>query len=349
LLFAQVESVAQQQEPSAGSLGRKGGSVRGSSTPREGAVRGAAGSAAAAAAAAVEKVVHKDLVIGMAKGILEEQMAVFGASFRRHVPSHRADVVVFVDEPISERMRTLAGELSLTLQPFSEAQLSPPAMRSYHPSTYRWPMIDEYIQAEHGARYARVLAADVRDTAFQADPFEKVLPFPAKKGEEEALVVFGDDPTKAIGECAWNGGWVKSCYGQEVLARLRSKPIFCSGISMGTLGAMRAYTSRMTAKIMSEGFAECERNGVDQGMHNVLVHEGGLPHLRTMDQAGGWVANLQASPAQVDRATLSVRNRRGEEYAVLHQYDRHSELTRHLMDAYVTWDRSEGGAVRVMS
>ena len=74
-------------------------------------------------------------------------------------------------------------------------------------------MIHTYL-SEHQALYSRVLAADVRDTAFQDDPFAKVLG--SLTEGQEALYVFEDDPQKTIGDCAWNAGWVKSCFGKQV-------------------------------------------------------------------------------------------------------------------------------------
>jgi hypothetical protein len=50
------------------------------------------------------------------------------------------------------------------------------------------------------------------------------------------------------------------------------RPIICSGISLGTIDEMTEYIKLMTEKILSPDFAKCERNGVDQGIHNVLVH-----------------------------------------------------------------------------
>jgi len=49
-------------------------------------------------------------------------------------------------------------------------------------------------------------------------------------------------------------------------------------------------------------FPQCERNGVDQGVHNVLVHTGALSHLqlRQWSQADGPVANMQAKLSKID-------------------------------------------------
>lgn len=213
-------------------------------------------------------------------------------------------------------------------------------------------MIHAFLQ-RHGAAYRAVLTADVRDTMFQADPFAAILKDDATTKDDaskeaagrEVLFVFEDDPTKSIGDCAWNGGWVRDCFGGDVYGRVSSKKIYCSGISLGTTHAMTKYTQLMSDEVVSARFAGCERNGVDQGLHNVLVHEGRIEHLETMGQANGMVAHMQASPGRITGPGKSVVNAREQKYAVVHQYDRDVSLTEAYLRRYVDWDRSEKGAV----
>jgi hypothetical protein len=70
-------------------------------------------------------------------------------------------------------------------------------------------MINKFLE-HHGSKYRRVLAVDVRDTAFQRDPFPLIV-------RDKGVYVFEDDPSKTISECAWNSGWIKSCFGETVL------------------------------------------------------------------------------------------------------------------------------------
>ena len=44
-------------------------------------------------------------------------------------------------------------------------------------------------------------------------------------------------------------------------------------------------------------FPSCERNGVDQGIHNVLVHNKLIPNIKVWSQASSPVANMQAKVA----------------------------------------------------
>ncbi len=78
----------------------------------------------------------------------------------------------------------------------------------------------------------------------------------------------------------------------------------------------------------SSKFPNCERNGVDQGVHNVLVHQNKIPHLKIWSQQESPVLNMQAEIYQLNN--MQVYNRKGEIAAVAHQYDRNQELQKHL-------------------
>ena len=114
---------------------------------------------------------------------------------------------------------------------------------------------------------------------------------------------------------------------------------------MGTTQAMLGYTGTIDEEIRGPDFARCERNGVDQGMHNVYIHLGKIRHMKVMEQGVGFVANMQASPAEVLRPGFTVVNQKQQLYAVVHQYDRKPDLTHEYLRRYVKWDRSENGTV----
>jgi hypothetical protein len=118
--------------------------------------------------------------------------------------------------------------------------------------------------------------------------------------------------------------------------RLAKKTIICSGISMGTTNEVAAYLKTMSETMETEAFSKCERNGVDQGVHNVLVHTGRIDGLKVHDQASGWVANLQAGRAKITKNV--VLNQRGERVSVVHQYDRFKDLQASYFKKYVFWE-----------
>lgn len=111
---------------------------------------------------------------------------------------------------------------------------------------------------------------------------------------------------------------MKDCFGSSLLSVIGSKPIICSGVSAGSTAAVLRYTQMMSDIILSDEshpstgskwkevvgaakFPTCERNGVDQGVHNVLLHHGVLEEakisIKTWQQSSSPVANMQAKVA----------------------------------------------------
>lgn len=98
--------------------------------------------------------------------------------------------------------------------------------------------------------------ADVRDTMFQTDPFSRF---------DQGFYAFHGVESRTIGECGWNSGWVKDCFGQATLKLISAKTIICSGVSMGTTNEVLEYLRLMSETMETTEFSSCERNGVDQG------------------------------------------------------------------------------------
>lgn len=123
-----------------------------------------------------------------------------------------------------------------------------------------------------------------------------------------------------------------------------ANPIICSGVSVGTTDLVLNYIDQMativsgeeSSKDLKSHFPQCERNGVDQGVHNVLVYKGKIPNMKRWDQRTGPVANMQARLAKV-QDDHSVVNSKGDSVAVVHQYDRFPDLQKHLFSNFVDW------------
>lgn len=183
---------------------------------------------------------------------------------------------------------------------------------------------------------------DVRDTYFQRDPFTIFT------ADTPSLNVFGGVESKAIRRCGWNSGWIRDCFGERTLTAIGNEKIICSGVTAGTMEEVAQYIDimggialgeesyqRINNKALSNKFPTCERNGVDQGIHNVLVHMKLLPSLHLYDQRSGPVANLQAKVATVDGD--KVYNANNQLVHVVHQYDRYPDFQKLLFLKYVDW------------
>lgn len=160
----------------------------------------------------------------------------------------------------------------------------------------------------------------------------------------------------------------------QMLHSIGHKPIICSGVSVGSIDIVLKYVKLMSTILEGEKlpthpqlnvhkFPNCERNGVDQGIHNVLVHTRSIPSMKIFDQKSGPVSNLQAKVSQVRKQSaiqqkhlvalqygglfdpvvgskslgvvskkepLLVVNREQKPVHVLHQYDRDASLQSYL-------------------
>ncbi len=274
----------------------------------------------------------KNVVVGMAKGIAPKPLAIFLRSLRKF---SSCDVVLWVDQRsfADAKTRALLKEGEVETVVFDPESLTPAFMNIWHPSSYRWVFIYEFLKQQGPKRgYEGILFADVRDTAFQGDPFEILGAGKGFYASSEDL----DSPKKDIAGCGWNSGWIKSCYGTSVLNKVGRNPIMCSGMSVSSFKEGLAYAKAMNDKLVSASGRSCERNGVDQGMHNVLVWTGAIDNLHVVTQESGPIANMQSKLVEVTPEKV-VKNKKGQVMAVVHQYDRDMSVLRAFQTAYVDW------------
>jgi len=205
-----------------------------------------------------------------------------------------------------------------------ESVVASVSMLRYH--MYRKWLYDLPLQGEDGLPTLALLI-DFRDVFFQTHPFASL----ARHRLSYDLGVSAEHwPNKAIAHCPFNRWWVESCYGTDMLRQLADQVVLCSGSTWGTVDALRRYVDAMIREWES---ARCTGKGIDQGLHNVLIHDHRLDRsvrVRIFLQGSGPVHTIGA---------MHPRNR--------HHY--RGNLTQWgLRDAqgYVlNWDRSRSAVV----
>ena len=182
----------------------------------------------------------RPLVLGMAKGLDATGVYRFVRSLRTHSPDAR--IVIFTDQASLDASTLLPWAYEaygVALQRFDLAAL-PQAVRAYHPSSYRWILMRDYLRAlPPGERGGAVFFTDVRDTVFQGDLFARLA--------EPGLYVFQEQRPGTIAACGWNSGWVKDCFGAEGLAKVGHNVVSCSGTTAGSWEDALAYVELMGA------------------------------------------------------------------------------------------------------
>lgn len=199
-----------------------------------------------------------------------------------------------------------------------------------------------------------MMIADTRDVIFQSDPFA----YQRNEWENSELVLFLESqPNKVINRCIYNGGWVRSCYGEEALKRIGHNPVSCSGVSMGSRNGIMVYSMIVARHIDPQyrliGSAvaketsndDCISKGMDQGIHNWLLHSGILHRMMNdkitvFEQGEGPVNTLGGLFGQNkliklnmievgifkknDENKITIYNWNGKPSPVSHQFDRFS-------------------------
>jgi hypothetical protein len=175
----------------------------------------------------------------------------------------------------------------------------------------------------------RILLADVRDVVFQRNPFEIEL--------GDGLCCFLENEVLDLATCVANSGWLACAYGKDVLERIGRNRISCSGTTIGTGPAVRAYLAAITAGLRA--IDERTPNimhviaGIDQCVHNYLLYSDALPGTRLYSNEFGPIATLNyVNPADFRFDDLGLLlNHNGAPYHILHQYDRHIELAARVL------------------
>lgn len=196
-----------------------------------------------------------------------------------------------------------------------------------------------------------LMLIDSRDAYFQTNPFADVPRKTDPTGQSGLLYFFGENAEATrIGASKMNRKWLTYAYGDVVANTLKDRPIVCSGATMGEQVAIETYLRAMVAESDETG---TRIYGADQGFHNYLYYSHKLGNADTIhaivvfEQGMGIVNNLGAMrtkplsewgngkilgqvkdvDAEDNSMILQVLNWDGTPSPVLHQYDRHSELT----------------------
>jgi hypothetical protein len=162
------------------------------------------------------------------------------------------------------------------------------------------------------ATFDRVLMTDVRDVLFRRNPFDNDL------GDD--VWCFLEDETKTLGSEPYNREWLVDAYGEAVADTLADRPISCAGVTMGSRPAVEAYL-----RVLVDGLVGLPRQpkGIDQAVHNFVIHNGLVPNVRLCANGDGPVLTLGAMSSEQAEAFVTRPDAR---VSVLHQHDRHRAL-----------------------
>ncbi|KAL3916457.1 MAG: hypothetical protein SGILL_005171, partial [Bacillariaceae sp.] len=212
-----------------------------------------------------------------------------------------------------------------------------------------------WIWSTHYENYSWIMLIDARDTIFQLNPFDLVPRHESASKDKGGLLLFFGENVEAtrLGKSKHNRDWLTKAYGPDVANALAEKPTICSGSTMGEQKAIEMY---LRAMVVESDETKTVKMGADQGFHNRLYYSSKLANadaireIIVQDQGFGLINNLGAlrikplnewfngKLLQVVRAdskgeggsdvtAMNVRNWDLTLSPVVHQFDRHKELS----------------------
>lgn len=245
-------------------------------------------------------------ILGLAAGYHYGDVRPFLASLDR--VGFDGECVLFVSQTTRDLDRIETH--GVTLVPFER----PAGLDHVSYNAYRYFLYLDYLEANE---FNRVFISDVRDVVFQRDPFDG----PWVEGLNCTL----EDRRMTIGKCPYNSHWIRGHQGREAVASVADGPISCSGTTLGDHGAILRYVKTMTKGLVPFGGGE-QMGGYDQGLHNVLLHTGGLGEVALHDNTGPILTlGYTEGEPRLNEDGL-VLNEQGEVAHIVHQYDRKSTL-----------------------
>ena len=175
----------------------------------------------------------------------------------------------------------------------------------FHPSNYRYYQYYSHILSSKP--YTNMLIADVRDTYIMSNPFKTIT-------EPDFVHAFLEENGHFLNSGDFNTIWIRKCYTNDMIKKIGSRPVSCSGVVLGGWEKMKEYLKLMTSELDSHRF--CESNGIDKGIHNVLVYNK-RRDLFKIHKNGGIVLTM-GYMAKNNKILDSMAKS-----SILHQYDRH--------------------------
>lgn len=185
-------------------------------------------------------------------------------------------------------------------------------------SWHSGPEINRYFAALDFLKRTKdiknVFLTDSRDVIFQGSPFVS----------GDYLYLYSE-PVK-IGECSFNGNWIRHYYGDVVYEQLADKPVLCAGTTLGSYGRMVEYLEIMCSKMKEKLSQNYVYIPADQGIHNYEFYSGGIPGATVREHGYSEVQTLHHEKKFLFSKDGFLLNVNGSVVPVIHQYDRHSKF-----------------------
>jgi len=280
----------------------------------------------------MNKLNNKNLILGIIKGYDFEKIKPFVISLKK--TGYKGDLCLFYSE-INKKTCNILLQYGIRLIPFENGfsfiknvvninnNLSLQNYNRISICFLRDILYYTYLQ-KHRRNYSNVMLTDVRDVIFQRDPFD----FKYKKG----LNCFLEDKRMKINTSPINSRWMVKAFDENILKEIGNNYISCAGIVIGSISDILNYLKKMLLYINQKNINEC----MDQAIHNYLIYSNQIEDIELFENENGPVLTLGYKKKETIRFNEEylILNNNGYVVNVLHQYNRHLELTERLYKKY---------------
>jgi len=174
------------------------------------------------------------------------------------------------------------------------------------------------------ADLSNILLVDIRDVIFQSNPFNDFM---------NGLYVGMENNNYKIVDENYNSSWILDAYGEQVLNAMKNQQISCSGVTIGDVESIRSYIDLMINEFLNFPFGKISNRIYDQAMHNKLIFDKKIKNLYLCQPFESPIATLGLF--NLDKIPLekkSIVNKDGSVIPIIHQYDRHKDLEKLLLE-----------------
>ena len=136
------------------------------------------------------------------------------------------------------------------------------------------------------------------------------------------------------------GVQVETCFNKSVLTAIADSTVVCAGATLGGRNAILAYLQLMLDVAHFVAKEQCMSDGIDQGIHNFIVHylKPQRPDLLKFealqvsnDDSPVYTVGLIEPPRiDVSDDRFAVFNSRGVQPPIVHQVDRRDKLQNYM-------------------
>ncbi|OHT01096.1 hypothetical protein TRFO_01672 [Tritrichomonas foetus] len=170
-----------------------------------------------------------------------------------------ARVILFLDSKKTASTNWLKFFSACNIEPVFISKQDP-VVRSA-PKLSRYYFYQQWL-SKHITEVDRVLHTDTFDVIFQSDPFIPII--------TQDSLFFTIEPV-SLGGSHWTDQWITQCYGKNISRQFSSKPVSCSGV---TVGGAAQFLTYLDVLLSTPKWVSCFGHSLDQAHHNFLWYTG---------------------------------------------------------------------------